>query len=58
MPPVSFLSGTSTVGAALHVLDVRTIVLDKLPIILSAAVLATHCHGASPEYDEIARICD
>ena len=41
----------------LYVRDVRTMVFDKAPIVPLAAERATHLHVASPEYDEIARLC-
>jgi hypothetical protein len=37
--------------------EALALIFDKAPIVLSAAEHATHWHVASPEYDEIARLC-
>jgi hypothetical protein len=50
------VNDNSKAGPIPHVRAV-VLVFDKAPIVLSAAEHATHWHVASPEYDEIARLC-
>jgi len=45
------------VGPMLHVRNIRAMIFDQAPKVLSAAERAAHWHVASPEYHEIARLC-